>query len=341
MTRTTLAYESRLRAQSLPPNNAHGSNSPSSGVDIDMARNLPPGRLRARVGDVIFTRIAGPGGYDARQRIHETPGPRWFPPGSPIRRVHGDTSTFVGGLRSLLLQSLHPLAMAGVAGHSGYRGDPWGRLARTSTFLAFTTFGMADDAQEMIDAVRAVHERVRGKAPDGRPYRASDPHLLRWVHVAEADSFLRAYERYGKQALDPGEADEYVAQIGRVGTALGAEKVPQNTAELADALAEFRPELEASEAALDTVQFLLREPPLPLAARLGYAPLAAGAVALMPGWARKELGIDRWRTRTFGPAGGAVATRAVRWAMGDAEAKPNRPTEATRASALPNETNSR
>ena len=299
-----------------------------------MTRHHPGGRLRARVGDALFTRIAGPNGYEARRRIHETPGPRWFPPGSPIRRVQGDASTFVGGLRSLLLQSLHPLAMAGVAGHSGYRGDPWGRLARTSTFLAFTTYGTADDAQEIIDKVRAIHERVRGKAPDGRPYRASDPHLLRWIHVAEADSFLRAYERYGKEPLGPGEADQYVAQIGRVATALGAEKVPQTMAELADALTEFRPELEASDAALDTVQFLLREPPLPRGIRLGYAPLASGAVALLPDWARQELNIDRWRTRTFGPAGGALATRAVRWGIGDAEASPNRPSDVASASAV-------
>src|SRR5690606_38857594 len=88
------------------------------------------------------------------------------------------------GLRALLLQSLHPLAMAGVAAHSGYRGDPWGRLQRTSTVIAVTTFGTADDAERAVGAVRAVHERVRGVAPDGRPYRAGDPDPLRWVHVA-------------------------------------------------------------------------------------------------------------------------------------------------------------
>lgn len=299
-----------------------------------MSTKQPRRGIRARAGHAIFTRIAGPNGYEARKRIHETPGPRWFPPGSPIRRVQGDAATFVGGLRSLLLQSLHPLAMAGVAGHSGYRGDPWGRLARTATFLAFTTYGMADDAQEMIDRVRAIHERVRGKAPDGRPYRASDPHLLRWIHVAEADSFLRAHQRYGKEPLTHDQADQYVAQMGRVATALGAEKVPQTTAEMADALAEFRPELEASEAALDTVQFLLKEPPLPRGIRVGYAPLAAGAVALLPDWARQELKIDRWRTRTFGPVGGSLATRAIRWGIGDAEANPNRPSDLARASAL-------
>ncbi len=277
--------------------------------------------MQARAGHALFTRIAGPDGYKARSRIHDTPGPRWFPPHSPIRRVHGDASTFVGGLRALLLQSLHPLAMAGVAGHSGYRGDPWGRLARTSTFLAFTTFGTADDAQEMVDKIRAVHERVRGKTADGRPYRASDPHLLNWVHIAEADSFLTAYQRYGETRLTPAEADEYVAQAGRVATALGAENVPTSTSELAQAFTDFMPELEASADALDTSQFLLKEPPLPRAVRIGYAPLAAGAVALLPSWARTELGLDRWGIRTFGPTGGALATRAVRWGLGTAESR--------------------
>ncbi|MGH3588884.1 MAG: oxygenase MpaB family protein, partial [Pseudonocardia sp.] len=124
----------------------------------------PVETVRAKVGDALFLKVAGPDGHANRDRIHLTPGPRWFRPDSPIGRVHGDASMFVGGLRALLLQSLHPLAMAGVAGHSGYRGDPWGRLARTSTFIATTTFATTDDAQAMIDRVRAVHERVRGKA---------------------------------------------------------------------------------------------------------------------------------------------------------------------------------
>ena len=101
--------------------------------------------------------------------------------------------------------------MAGVAGHSGYRGDPWGRLQRTSYFLAVTTFGTAEDAEEAIKRVQSVHERVRGTAPDGRPYAASDPRLLKWVHVAEVDSFLAAYQRYGRARLDQADRDGYVA----------------------------------------------------------------------------------------------------------------------------------
>nr|MBA3720007.1 DUF2236 domain-containing protein [Nocardioidaceae bacterium] len=97
--------------------------------------------VRSRLGAAIFARVAGSDGAATRARVHLTPGPRWFDEDAAIRRVHGDAAMFVGGLRALLLQSLHPLAMAAVAGHSGFRGDPWGRLQRTSTFLAFTTFG--------------------------------------------------------------------------------------------------------------------------------------------------------------------------------------------------------
>ncbi|WP_084126740.1 oxygenase MpaB family protein [Demequina sp. NBRC 110054] len=279
----------------------------------------PVVRLRRRAGHAVFLKIAGPDGDAARVRVHDTPGPRWFPPGSPIRRVHADVTTFVGGLRALLLQSLHPLAMAGVAGHSGYRGDPWGRLARTSTFLAFTTFGAEPDAERMVQMVRAAHEKVRGTAPDGRRYEATDPHLLTWVHIAEADSFLSAHQRYGERPLSPERADEYVAQSGEVARRLGALDVPRTTAELAEAFDRYRPELRATPEALDTAQFLLKEPPLPWPVRPPYALLASGAVALLPDWARAELGLDRWSTRTFGPAAGSLATHGIRWMMGSAE----------------------
>ena len=128
---------------------------------------------------------------------------------------------FVGGISALLLQSLHPLAMAAVAGHSGYKGDPWGRLQRTSYFLAVTTFGRTADAKETIARVRSIHQRVTGVAPDGRPYAASDPQLLTWVHIAEAHSFLRAHTQFGAEPLDQAGRDGYVADIARIGAELG------------------------------------------------------------------------------------------------------------------------
>src|SRR5699024_6142615 len=135
------------------------------------------------------------------------PGERRFAPDDPICRVQGHAGMYAGGIRALLLQSLHPLAMAGVGEHSGFRGDPWGRLQRTSEFIAMTTFGPLEQAEKILDRINRVHTTVVGTARDGRPYDATDPHLLRWVHVAEIDSFLLAHQRYARTPLTPAEAD--------------------------------------------------------------------------------------------------------------------------------------
>ena len=164
----------------------------------------------------------------------------WFEPGSPIMRVHSDASMFIGGLRALLFQSMHPLAMAGVAQHSDYRHDPWGRLQRTADFIAATTFGPASEAQRAVDVVRRVHEHVVGVAADGRPYAANDPHLLRWVHLAELDSFLAAHDRYGAEPLVGADRDRYVAEVGVVARALGVSAPPTSERGLRDQLRSFR-----------------------------------------------------------------------------------------------------
>ncbi|MEW1871428.1 oxygenase MpaB family protein [Streptomyces caelestis] len=273
--------------------------------------------LRDRIGRAIFSRVAGPDGPDNRARIHDTPGPRWFGPDRPVRRVHGDASMFIGGLSALLLQSLHPLAMAAVAGHSGFRGDPWGRLQRTSTFLATTTYGTADSAQQAVDRVRAVHETVRGTTADGEEYRASDPRLLCWVHIAEVDMFLRAHQRYGARPLDDEGCDAYVADMARVATALGVPDPPVDRAGLAERLAAYRAELRATPEARSTARFLLLNPPVPLLARVPYGVLAANAVSLLPGWASRALWLPRVPPAEdvcVRPLGTAV-TSAIRWAL--------------------------
>jgi uncharacterized protein (DUF2236 family) len=278
---------------------------------------VPVERVRSVLADALIERIAGAEADRRRDRILDAAGPRWFAEGSPIRRVHGDAAMFVAGLRALLLQMLHPLAIAGVAAHSGYRGDPWGRLQRTSEFLAVTTFGAASDAEEAVARVRGVHERVRGVAPDGRPFAASDPRLLTWVHVAEVDSFLTAYQRYGAQPLTRAEADEYVAQTARVAYALGAEDVPTSQTELAKTIAAYRPELHGTAQARDAARYLLLSPPLPLPARPAYAALATVAVSLLPWWARWPLRLP-WlplAEATVVRAVGHTATGTIRWAM--------------------------
>lgn len=282
---------------------------------MDVVASL--GGMREQLGQALFLRVAGPDGPEHRDRIHDTPGPRWFEPGTPITRVHGDASMFIGGIRALLLQTLHPAAMRAVSEHSGFRGDMWGRLHRTSRFLAVTTFGTAEDAAQGVDIVRAIHERVTGTMPDGTTYRACDPHLLRWVHVAEVDSFLRAYTVYGKERLDQAERDEYVAQTAEIARRLGATDVPTTEAELAEALASYRPELRGTPEAREAVRYLLLKPPLPLAARAPYGVLAAGAVGLMPRWTRRPLRLPwlPFSERTVVRALGGLATGTIRWAM--------------------------
>jgi len=273
--------------------------------------------VRTRIGEAIFLRVAGPDGASHAARIHQRPGPRWFEPDSPIVRVHGDASMFVGGIRALLLQTLHPAAMKAVSDHSGYRGDMWGRLNRTSRFLAVTTFGTADDAQKSVDMVRSIHERVVGTMPDGTAYAASDPHLLAWVHIAEIDSFLLAHTVYGRDPLDQSERDEYVAQTAEVARRLGVIDPPTTEAELAAALASYRPELRGTPEAREAVRYLLFKPPLPLTARAPYGVLVAAGVGLMPRWTRRPLRLP-WlpvSERTVGRALGTLATGAIRWAM--------------------------
>jgi len=282
-------------------------------------------RIRGRIGAAIIDRVAGPQGPSRARRIHQAPGKRWFAEDRPVRRVHGDSSMFIGGIRALLLQSLHPLAMAAVAEHSDYRGDPWGRLQRTSYFLAVTTFGREADARQAIARVRAVHQRVTGTTADGRPYAASDPHLLTWVHIAEADSFLRAHSHFGTRPLDQAGRDGYVADMAIIGAELGVPDPPRTEAELGDRIRAYRGELAATEQAREAARFLLLRPPLPAIARAPYGVLAAAAVSLLPGWARRLLRLPRLpvtETVLVRPAG-HVMVQAIRWAT-----TPSRPASA-------------
>lgn len=272
---------------------------------------------RAWLADQIRQRVIGDEPDEKAAAIMAAPGPRWFDEDRPIRRVHADASMFVGGLRALLLQSLHPLAMAGVAQHSDYRHDPWGRLQRTADFLAATTFGPIPVAERSVAVVKKVHERVVGVAPDGRRYAANDPHLLRWVHVCEVDSFLAAYQRYGSAPLSPADADAYVADTARVARSLGVNEPPTTVRDLRAELREYRPELRGTKEARDAARFLLLEPPLPLAARPAYAVLGAAAVALLPAWTRWPLRLPFLpvgETVLVRPAGAAI-TQLIRWSL--------------------------
>ena len=240
-----------------------------------------------------------------------------YGPASVAWRVHGDSAMVLGGLRALMLQTLHPLAMAGVADHSDYRHDPWGRLHRTGRFIGATTYGNTATAERMIEMVRVIHDRVTGTTPDGRPYEANDPHLLNWVHITEVDSFLVAYERYGVGRLTDAEKDRYVAEMAEVARRLGAEAVPETRAELTASLDSYRPELEYGDQARDCVRFLLF-PPVPLLVRGAYGVISAAAIGMLPTWAQLAIGAPvppGFDPVAIRPAA-TVLTRTMGWLMG-------------------------
>ena len=273
--------------------------------------------LRGWLGEQVRSRVVGPQADLRRTELFDTDEPGWFDDDAPIRRVHADASMFVGGLRALLFQSLHPRAMAGVAQHSDYRHDPWGRLQRTADFLAATTFGPASQAQQAVDIVHRVHERVVGTTSDGEDYAANDPHLLRWVHIAELDSFLVAHDRFGERPLVGGERDEYIANSAVVARALGVIEPPTTERSLRRQLDEFRPELRGTRAARESARYLLIRPPLPVAGRAPYGLIAAASVSLMPVWTRWPLRLP-WMPvseATLGRAVGDAVTKTLRWAI--------------------------
>jgi uncharacterized protein (DUF2236 family) len=214
--------------------------------------------------------------------------PGYFGPDSVTWRMHEDSCMLAGGLRALMLQTMHPLAIAGVAQHSNFREDPLQRLANTSMFVGTTIYGSKPQVREAIRIVKFVHERVVGTSSDGVPYAANDPHLLLWVHHTLVDSFLRAYQRYGSTTLTDDDADRYVEEQAVLAELFDAEPPARSVAELREYFRAIRPELRVTAEARDVIRFLL-VPPLPLIARGPYAVMASAAITMLPRRVRREL----------------------------------------------------
>lgn len=239
--------------------------------------------------------------------------PGLFGPGSVTWRVHGDPVMWVAGLRALLLQALHPAAMAGVLRHSDFRADPWGRLLRTADYVGVVSFGSTAEVEAIGARVRAIHGRVRGIDPDtGVAYRADDPDLLLWVHCSEVESFLSTYRRAGGR-LTRAEADRYYAEQTRAAAVVGLDpaQVPATAAEVAGYFDAVRPQLAADERTRSLARYVLA-PPMPrrvrwtTPARPAWAGAAGLALALLPGWARRMYGVPS------PPLTGAAAGAGVR-----------------------------
>jgi uncharacterized protein (DUF2236 family) len=187
---------------------------------------------------------------------------------------------------------LHPLAMAGVAQHSNYTEDPLGRLSRTAAFVAATTFGTTEEAEAAIAQVDRVHRRVKGTAPDGRPYSAADPELVTFIHVAEVSSFLASSQRYGPRPLRPAECDRYYDEVAAVALALGADWAPRSVDEVESYLLRVRPELHAGPQARAARDWLVRGVARRPAERAVYTLVLGAAIGTLPGWARRKLGLS-------------------------------------------------
>ncbi|RGC68104.1 hypothetical protein C5N14_15350 [Micromonospora sp. MW-13] len=227
-----------------------------------------------------------------------------FGPGSVTWKVHEEPILIVAGLRSLYLQALHPRAMAGVAQNSDYRADSWGRLVRTATYVATTIYGTTAEAEAAGARVRRLHARLRATDPaTGEEFRVDDPELLRWVHVAEVETFLSTARRAGLRLTDA-EVDGYYAEQRRVAALVGLDPadVPGTAAEVAEYYRRIRPDLRITREAAETAVFLTA-PPIPwklnLPARIGlnlgparfaYLGVAGTAFALLPPWARRMYG---------------------------------------------------
>lgn len=207
--------------------------------------------------------------------------------------IHRDFSTLVGGVRALLMQALHPGSLAGVAQHSRYEQDPLGRLSGTIRWLTITTFGSIEAVQNEAGRVNRMHTRVSGEYQTAQgetsSYRAADPRLLLWVHIAFMESFLRSHQNYSKAPI-PGGADAYVKLWGKSVAPLGLEDVPASEAELNRLLDEFSEELIVTDKTRGVIKWI-RNAPLPALTKPVYKLLFYSAVASLDPRFRALIGI--------------------------------------------------
>jgi uncharacterized protein (DUF2236 family) len=284
--------------------------------------SLPPPSLAGNVAKPLKQAIAAQvvavfndrsrGEKPVRRRPDGLLGPR-----SVAWRVHGDvTSMMVGGVTSLLLQMLHPAVLAGVWDHSRFREDMSGRLRRTARFIALTTYGGRDEAEEAIARVRRIHGFVRGTLPDGTPYSADDPALLAWVHVTEATSFLDAWIRYAEPAMPGRDQDRYFAEMAEIGTRLGAAPVPRSRREALELTHAMRPALRYDQRTREIARIILTQrSPSRLVEPLQTVALGA-SIDLLPGWARRMHGLpEPVLSRPLLRAGTLGIARTLRWAF--------------------------
>ncbi len=243
--------------------------------------------------------------------------PGLFGPDSIVWKVHSHfPSMLCGGISALLLQMLHPLALAGVWDHSNFRNDMIGRLRRTSQFIAGTSFASTADAQALIDCINRVHSQVEGVAPDGRCYRANDPELLRWVHVAEVSSFIRAFQSYSRIPLTAEEVDRYYTEVALIARSLGADWVPESRVEVDLYLSSMKDELNFDQRTQAVLDAVINAPSPSRMTEPVRRLMTSAAINLLPDWAimKMQSRPSAWN-RAVTRSGMTVMTRVLTWAI--------------------------
>jgi uncharacterized protein (DUF2236 family) len=277
--------------------------------------------MRARYRAQILTMLSGDpqGEPDWVKKISDGSDQGFFGPDSAVWHVNGGIPVIVAGIRALLMQTLHPGAMAGVHDHSRYNEDPLGRLAGTVRWVVTTTFGSTEAVTEETLRVSKLHGKVRGtyqphlSTTESIPYSANDADLVAWVHIVFTDAFLTAHRTWGKQipTEKPGETgeDRYVREWAVAGSQMGMKSPPSSVTQLHSALDSFQPVLRVDSRVRETLNFLTK-PPLPASTRIPYAILVGGAISTLEPEYRKMLGLRRpwWPARSL--------TRVVLWLTG-------------------------
>ncbi|NDY84445.1 DUF2236 domain-containing protein [Orrella sp. NBD-18] len=180
-----------------------------------------------------------------------------FGPDSVVWIIHADFITMmIGGISSLILQALHPQALAGIWDHSSFREDLKGRLSRTAYFIAATTYGPTDMANQVIDRVNHIHSKISGSDEFGKPYSATDPHLLAWVHLTETRSFMCAYEHHRKNNMTINEKNKYFFEMKTLGERMGAINLPSTYDSTENAIKNYIPELYYGDRAKSIIHLL-------------------------------------------------------------------------------------
>jgi len=212
-----------------------------------------------------------------------------FGPESIAWRVHADfISMMIGGISSLILQALHPQALAGVWDHSSFREDLKGRLGRTAFFIAATTYGSTEMANQIIEKVNQIHTQVTGFDEFGKSYSATDPHLLAWVHLTETLSFLEAYQNYRYPKLSSQEQDQYFKEMKVLGEMLGAQNLPDTLQGTQKAIESYFTELHYGERAQSIIQ-LLDDFPSNLQSKPFVKLISKAGFINLPNWAHTKL----------------------------------------------------